>query len=301
MKKNMTSINIYVKLFLVAFFWGASAIAGKVALQYSSPSMVIFLRFFISAIIMAFILIYKKESFNINFHSHMKSAIISLTGVSFCYYLYFNGLDLSSAFNAGIIEATTPLITIFFAFLLRMEKINIYQVAGLILAYTGVLITMTKGNWTIILTSDYSPGDILLLLSTICLGAYNILTKCWQVHIPPNVFMFYFFLYGCLTLSPWLIYEGSTAFYKNIAKINNPIPMLAELFMALCGSVMAYLYFNEGISRIGVSKASSFINLVPLITAFLSICILGEKTTIPQWAGAAVIFSGILLSNKNKL
>ncbi|EKO1959598.1 DMT family transporter [Salmonella enterica] len=120
--KKMTSINIYVKLFFVAFFWGASAIAGKVALQYSSPSMVIFLRFFISAIIMAFILIYKKESFNINFHSHMKSAIISLTGVSFCYYLYFNGLDLSSAFNAGIIEATTPLITIFFAFLLRMEK-----------------------------------------------------------------------------------------------------------------------------------------------------------------------------------
>lgn len=69
--------------------------------------------------------------------------------------------------------------------------------------------------------------------------------------------------------------------------------------MALCGSVMAYLFFNEGISKIGVSKASSFINLVPLITAFLSIYVLGEKTTIPQWIGAAVILSGILLSNKH--
>lgn len=95
---------------------------------------------------MALILLYKKESFNIDFHSHIKSTIISLVGVSFCYYLYFNGLDLSSAFNAGITEATTPLITMIFAFLLKMERINIYQVAGLILAYVGVLITMTKGN-----------------------------------------------------------------------------------------------------------------------------------------------------------
>ncbi|EBW6364408.1 EamA family transporter [Salmonella enterica subsp. enterica serovar Oranienburg] len=131
---------------MLLFFGGASAIAGKIALQYCPPSMVIFFRFLISAIIMALILLYKKESFNIDFHSHIKSTIISLVGVSFCYYLYFNGLDLSSAFNAGITEATTPLITMIFAFLLKMERINIYQVAGLILAYVGVLITMTKGN-----------------------------------------------------------------------------------------------------------------------------------------------------------
>ncbi|EKZ8998573.1 EamA family transporter [Salmonella enterica] len=299
MKKNIISIDVYIKLFLVAFFWGASAIAGKIALQYSPPSMVIFFRFLISSIIMALILLCKRESFNIDLYSHIKSAIISLAGVSFCYYLYFNGLDLSSAFNAGIIEATTPLITILFAFLLKMEKINIYQVAGLILAYVGVLITMTKGDWTIIITSDYSPGDILLLLSTICFGAYNILTKRWQVNISPNVFMFYFFMYGCLTLSPWLIYEGSAVFYNSLVKINNSSFLLSELFMALCGSVMAYLFFNEGISKIGVSKASSFINLVPLITAFLSIYVLGEKTTVPQWIGASVILSGILLSNKN--
>lgn len=108
-----------------------------------------------------------------------------------------------------------------------MEKINIYQVGGLILVYAGGLITMTKGNFNVVFPSGYSSGDILLLLNTICLGAYNILTKYWKVHIEPNVFMFYFFLYGCLTLSPLLIYEGSLVFYKNTAKIISPIPLLA--------------------------------------------------------------------------
>lgn len=45
MKKNMLSIDVYVKLFFVAFFWGTSAIAGKIALQYCPPSMVIFFGF----------------------------------------------------------------------------------------------------------------------------------------------------------------------------------------------------------------------------------------------------------------
>lgn len=121
----------------------------------------------------------------------------------------------------------SPLITILFSFLLKMEKINIYQVGGLILVYAGRLITITKGNFNVVFPSGYSSGDILLLLNTICLGAYNILTKYWKVHIEPNVFMFYFFLYECLTLSPLLIYEGSLVFYKNTAKIISPIPLLA--------------------------------------------------------------------------
>ncbi|EBL8184417.1 EamA/RhaT family transporter [Salmonella enterica] len=298
MKKDISIINIYLKLVFVAFFWGASAIAGKIALQYSTPAMVIFLRFFIATIIMVPVLLLKKESVNIELRSHIKSAIISLAGVSFCYYLYFNGLNLSSAFNAGVIEATTPLVTILFTFLLNMERINSYQISGLILAYLGVLITITKGNWNILFTSDYNTGDILLLLSTFCFGAYNILTKRWQINIPPNVFMFYFFLYGCLTLSPWLIYTGWGSFYNELNKMINPVPFLAEVFMALCGSVMAYLFFNEGIARIGVSKTSSFINLVPLITAFLSVYFLGELANVYQWGGAAIILSGIFLSNK---
>ncbi|EHT3572056.1 DMT family transporter [Salmonella enterica] len=298
MKKDVLFINVYLKLVFVAFFWGASTIAGKIALQYSTPAIVIFFRFFIATIIMLPILWIKKEPINIELRSHIKSAIISLAGVSFCYYLYFNGLNLSSAFNAGVIEAITPLVTVLFAFLLNMERINSYQISGLILAYLGVLMTITKGNWNILTTSDYNTGDILLLLSTFCFGAYNILTKRWQININPNVFMFYFFLYGCLTLSPWLIYSGWKDFYNEMNKMFNPAPLAAEVFMALCGSVMAYLFFNEGIAKIGVSKTSSFINLVPLITALLSVYLLDEIANIYQWTGAAIILAGVFLSNK---
>ncbi|HGB5012008.1 TPA: hypothetical protein ACIVL5_005119, partial [Salmonella enterica subsp. diarizonae serovar 61:r:-] len=58
----------------------------------------------------------------------------------------------------------SPLITILFSFLLKMEKINIYQVGGLILVYAGGLITITKGNFNVVFPSGYSSGDILLLL-----------------------------------------------------------------------------------------------------------------------------------------
>jgi drug/metabolite transporter (DMT)-like permease len=66
----------------------------------------------------------------------------------------------------------SPLITILFSFLLKMEKINIYQVGGLILVYAGGLITMTKGNFNVFFHLDivrgiFSSYSILFVLAHI--------------------------------------------------------------------------------------------------------------------------------------
>ncbi|HFZ8572638.1 TPA: EamA family transporter [Salmonella enterica subsp. enterica serovar Birkenhead] len=59
------------------------------------------------------------------------------------------------------------------------------------------------------------------------------------------------------------------------------------------------IFFKEGISKTEFSNASSFINLEPLITVYFSVYFL-KKITIHQWAGATIIVSGVLLSNKRR-
>ncbi|MFE8146144.1 DMT family transporter [Brenneria goodwinii] len=290
--------RIYVKLMLSAFFWGSSVVAGKYALQIYRPSEISFFRFFIAAVIMFFLVNPKKAIFVISPRNHLRLFILSLAGVTLCYYFSFNGLHLSSAFNTGIIEATTPLLTLLIAVVCGMERMTFNQLAGLITAYLGIGITISNGSWQALVNADYNSGDILILLSTLCFAIYNILTRKWQLAIPDRVFMFYFFFYGCLALLPWLILDAGNRVAIPWYDALRPLPLFSILFMAAGGSVVAYLFFNQGISAIGVSKAASFINLVPLVTVFLSVGLLGETAGVSQWLGAVIILAGVFLANK---
>lgn len=76
------------------------------------------------------------------------------------------------------------------------------------------------------------------------------------------------------------------------------ISIISILFMSIGGSVLAYLFFNQGIEAIGATKAASFINVVPFITVLLSVFILKEPAGPLKWAGAVIIMSGVMLSNR---
>ncbi|MNC61540.1 EamA-like transporter family protein [compost metagenome] len=72
---------------------------------------------------------------------------------------------------------------------------------------------------------------------------------------------------------------------------------LAVIFMALFCSVLAYLWWNQGISRIGANKTSLFFNIVPISTMAIS-ALSGESIGMAQFVGALVTISGIIWSTR---
>ncbi len=293
------NVKVYITLSLSAFFWGGSAIAGKYALVVFVPSIVTFLRFFIAAAIIFILIKDKRKLIHIGLITHLRMFITAIFGVTLCYYFYFNGLNGSSAFNAGIIEATIPLITLLIAAMSGMEHVKPWQLTGLIVAYLGVTITITGGDLEILSAASYNAGDIMLLISTLCFGIYNVLIKRWIIPLPGMIRMFYLFFYGSIAFLPWVLTDAyQLRSYCYPGKEITLISISSLLFMSIGGSVLAYLFFNQGIDEIGATKAASFINLVPFITVLLSVFVLKEPAGIFKWLGAVVIISGVMLSNR---
>ncbi|WP_213990718.1 DMT family transporter [Sodalis sp. dw_96] len=293
------NIKVYTTLSLSAFFWGGSAIAGKYALDVFVPSIVTFLRFFIAAMIILLFIKDKRKLIHIDLITHLRMFITAIFGVTLCYYFYFNGLNGSSAFNAGIIEATIPLITLLIAAMSGMEHVKPWQLLGLIIAYLGVTITITGGNLNILSAASYNIGDIMLLVSTLCFGIYNVLIKRWVIPLPGMIRMFYLFFYGSIAFLPWVLADSyHLQFYCYPGKGITFISIASLLFMSIGGSVLAYLFFNHGIDEIGATKAASFINLVPFITVMLSVYVLKEPAGLFKWIGALIIIAGVMLSNR---
>lgn len=290
---------IYIKLFLSALFWGSSAVATKILLNSLPASQVTFMRFSIAAFLLIFLILFiKKQTIDISIKEHIKLAFLGSIGISLCYYLYVQGLYFSTALNAGLIESTIPLITLLIAVLIKEESFNFLSTIGFVMAYLGVVVIITKLDINVILNSSYNIGDILLLLSTVCFGIYNIMIKKFKFNkITQNSKLFYIFLYGSILLLPWLYSD------YQVNKLNLSLSV-TEIFLVLIlslgASVLSYIYFNEGIEEIGASKASSFINLVPVITIITAIIILGEHPTNSQLIGIFIILTGVYISQSPK-
>jgi len=285
----------HIKLILSAIFWGSSAIAGKILLETISPAQVTFSRFFLAFLfLVGFLLVRKRHYANFSLAEHLKLAILGSVGVALCYYFYFKGLDYSSAFNAGLIEATIPLVTLAISVIIGEEQFEPENTIGFIIAYIGVIIIVSKMELSVIINSNYNYGDILLLLGTLCFGVYNVLLKKFSFKVESQYTkLLLIFIYGSLALLPWLIIDFQSNERNWYFSISN---MVALLILSLGASVLAYLFFNDGISKLGASKASSFINLVPIVTIILSILILKEKPTLSQTIGSIIILSGVYIS-----
>jgi len=285
---------IYIKLILAAFFWASSAIAGKLILETFLPSQVTLLRFGVATLILVLFVLYTKKKIKISLKEHLKLALLGVVGVTFCYYFYFEGLNLSSALNAGLIEATIPLITLAISIGIKEEKFNVRNSMGFLLAYIGVIIVVTKLDFSVIVDSNYNFGDLLLLISTLCFGVYNIFVKKLEFSFESQkIKLLYIFMYGSIALLPWIYFDISQ---QNMDWSLSLYDAGLVVTLSLGASVLAYMFFNEGIKELGASKASSFINLVPILTIVMAIGILKEEPTLSQIIGSIAILLGVYVS-----
>jgi len=78
----------------------------------------------------------------------------------------------------------------------------------------------------------------------------------------------------------------------------SPKVWLAAAFLGWGGTTAAFLLYLKGIGQIGPSRASIFINLVPVFGVILSSVFLGEAVSGATLLGGAVVIVGVRLLNR---
>lgn len=72
------------------------------------------------------------------------------------------------------------------------------------------------------------------------------------------------------------------------------LPSLVVLYLGAGITLGAYGLYTWGVSRIPVSQAGMFLNLIPVFTLMLAWALLGEHLNPPQWAACGLILAGVL-------
>jgi drug/metabolite transporter (DMT)-like permease len=71
--------------------------------------------------------------------------------------------------------------------------------------------------------------------------------------------------------------------------------IMTLLFLGSCVSLAAFGLYNWGMSKVTASRASSFINLIPVTAIIMGWLLLGESLNAIQCGAACVVTAGVIL------
>ena len=292
MNKRETII-IYIKLLLMAFFWGGTFIAGKYLSDVSSFDSA-FMRFLISSILLLLI-VWKLEG-RIPLPQKKQIIPIFLLGLSgiFLYNVcFFTGLKYIEAGRASVIVANNPVLIALLSAYFFKEKLTPFKLLGIIISITGAVIVITGGDILSLFKGGIGVGEFYIFGCVISWVIYSLIGKSLMKTLSPLLSVTYSVLAGTILLFIPFIFMNPINSLQSFTIMN----WGSFIYLALFGTVLGFLYYYQGIEKIGAIKAGLFINFVPVSSIILSFFILGEKISSSLFFGLIFVSCGVILTN----
>jgi len=290
LKNNIT----YIKLFLVALFFGGTFIAGRIMAANLPPFTSAFLRFLLASFFLILFVFKKYGKFpRLNFPQFLLVIALGLTGVAGYNFLFFSGLKFITASRASMIISLNPSVITLLSILIFKDKFTKFKFIGIILSLTGALIVISQGNLQSILQGDIGWGELFILGCVVCWSSFTVLGKIIMKDLKPIIAITYACLAGTLILILPTYQEGVI---QNFMQYNLEV-WLSVFVLGFLGSALAFTWFYEGIDKIGPSRAGIFINFVPIFATLMGVLILHEKLSPSLVTGAIFVVSGVYLTN----
>ena len=290
------NVKAYIMLTLCALFWSGNFIVGKFATLYEVPPLTLnFFRWFIVWIvlipftfrdILKNIKIIKK-----NFYSIL---LMSITSISIFNSVVYFSLNFTQVLNGALMISTIPALIIFISLIFKTEKINITQVLGLILSITGVIIILTRLDFSKLVNLNLNKGDLWLLIAMLSWAIYSTMLKTHKTGLKYLSFMSVIVSIGLFFLFPQFLFELNN---HQIIKFNS-IFFLITSYVVLFAGLGSYILWNKAVMIVGPNKAGIFLHLMPVFSSFMAIFLLNETLMNFHIIGAIVIIVGIYLSSK---
>jgi drug/metabolite transporter (DMT)-like permease len=191
---------------------------------------------------------------------------------------------------AGIINATTPLLTLVFVLMMvAEERLSGPRLAGLALGFLGVLVVL--GIWNGI-AGGTVVGGVACLLATTCYGAGFAYTRRFFSHRPGGVTALSTVQIACATVQLAVV----TAAVQEVPTWPGWYAAVALLVLGVLGTGIAYILNLNVIRHAGPTIASTVTYVIPLWSTAFGALLLGEPISWNTFAGAVLVIAGILVT-----
>ena len=211
--------------------------------------------------------------------------VYGLAGVSFCQFLYFLTIQLSTAGIATILQDLSPVLILLVLCLQQRRTPRLFELCSILLALLGVFLLTTHGSLTSLAVSPAALAAGLVCACTVVI--YTMWPKRLQAQYPTPLLQGWAFLLGGAAFH--LIFRPWTMGY-----VPSAVGVIGILVVVLVGNVTAFSLYMSGVPLIGPQRASLYSFAEPVTAAILS-TLLGSPFTLWDALGFGCIFVMLVL------
>jgi drug/metabolite transporter (DMT)-like permease len=284
----MKSLRVDVLGSVFVLLWSSGYIVGSLATQVIAPLAVTLWRFVVAALVLAAAAAWRGEKWPRGRELASVAAVgVPMFAVQFG-ALYTALADGMPASTTSLIACSSPLLVAVISFAAGWEPLSRIHAAGIALGLAGVVITLadrvgrppslTALAWTLLGLAGLTIGTILQ--SRLRHGTGPSATASIELGV------------GAIVLAIWAPLRGPVS----IPITTHALGTFA--WLALVTGVGAPLLLFALIRQRGATRASSFLFLVPAVTAIGAWPILGTPLQPTAVAGLAVAATGLWLASR---
>lgn len=293
----MTSSRAWLPGFIaLGVVWGSSFLFIEWALQAFTPIGVALLRGALGSLsLLGFALALKVElPTKLTEWWHISVVAILLNAAPG--FLFAFGQQYVTSVMAGILNATTPLMTLLvMTVIFRSEKVNANQLVGLTIGFIGVALVSGVIHG---LGENKFVGVAALLGATFCYG----LSFPYARHFVTPL------RYSNTALAAAQV-TGSAVILLPFALVGGVVsaplsatPIIGVVLLGVLGTGFAYIWNYRNMKLAGSAIASSVTYITPVVAAVLGVAFLGEHLTWDQLAGGLLVLLGAaMIQNRVRL
>jgi drug/metabolite transporter (DMT)-like permease len=273
---------------ILCVIWGSTWLFIKLGLENLPPITFAGIRFVIACVIL-FVLIRAR---GIGLPDNKRDwGLLALTGVlsfSLNYGLVFWGEQHISSGLAAVLQATLPAFGLVIAhFHLPGERMTWSKIFGVVLGFAGVAVVFS--NQLAIAGGKALAGCVALVLSALFAAYSNVLVKAYGRKLEPAILSGGQMFFGLIPLLLIGIPLEGNPFQFHWT----PTAVLALLYLAVVGSVIAFMLYYWLVQKMDVTKTMLISLVTPVVAVVLGMLVLSEDLSWRTIAGGIMIMVGV--------
>ena len=292
-KKNKIDAFGAVALISFSLLLGINHVVIKIVNVGLNPIFFAGIRSFIAFL---FIIIWMKFTRKPIVFNNKNTNICLIAGLVFAleFLFLFLALDFTSVSRNSIIYYSMPLwLTVLLFFTKNKEKLSYIKLLGLILAFSGVVISVSKNESGLIINSSSLFGDFLAFLAALFWALLIIIAKNSNFNKETPEMQL---LWMVMVSGPILI--CFSFFIEDPIRDFQIIHIWGLLFQSIVVVAGGFLFWLWLLSKYPASGVASFSFLTPIFTIFFGWLILSEVMTPDFIFAAFLVITGLILINK---
>ncbi|MDA9667394.1 DMT family transporter [Candidatus Pelagibacter sp.] len=282
-------------LFIQPIFMASNLIVARGGVEHVPPISLAFWRWTVVVLLLlpfTYSLLIKNSK--IIKKEFKKLFFLGAMGCGVCGAFPFLAGQTTTVTNMGIIYTSSPIFIIMISAIFFNEKINLIKIIGLVSCLIGVFTIIIKGDLYLLLSLNFTIGDLWMLAAAIGWALYSIYLFYWKSELPIFQRFTLIAFFGAVSLFPFYVIEEIVI----ERTLFNSQFFFWVLFAAVSPGIIAFTLYTMAQKSLGASLTGFTLYVFTIYAAIYGFILFDEQFEVYHLFGTILVFIGVYMAKK---